>query len=204
VRASLILSAVRGLTRPDAPVITPPRYPLPRRGADAVKECARFTSSSSSAVSLHRRWRPRRSAPPAIARAITHARTAARPRRKRPRAQPPTRAVLAARVRKSSSRIQYPRLSVIPSTLERSVYQFVRRCFSISLPCLPPLTLVQFRCPALRGAQAGAGEVGIGICIGTGRAYGRRRTRGEERSASYPSAAPSAREELVKTSFIEP
>jgi hypothetical protein len=102
VRASLILSAVRGLTRPDAPVVALPRYPLPRREADAVKELmlslgrTRFTSTFSSAPFLHRRWRPCRSASSTSARArplmrdqlLVCGRTSLAP--KKPRAQPPS------------------------------------------------------------------------------------------------------------------
>jgi hypothetical protein len=75
VRAFLILSIVRGLTRPDANVVTPPRYLLPRRGADRIMKSmfslarARFPSSSSSTLSLQRRTRYRWSAPLASARA---------------------------------------------------------------------------------------------------------------------------------------
>jgi hypothetical protein len=47
-------------------------------------------------------------------------------------------------------------------------------------PLPRPLSLTP-RCPALRGSEAGAGAVGIGIriAIRTGRAHGHRRTRGE-------------------------
>jgi hypothetical protein len=152
VRTSILPSKARGLTRPDERVVPPPRCPLPRRKADAVKDQTNALTRPRPlyfVFPLHS-FSSTRMAPSSIGSSRQHtcpaadARSAARLPACESRAQRnlahkdhrdvATRAALVSRWRTVSSRLQLPRLSKISPTLKRPFYRFVRRGFALPPP----------------------------------------------------------------------